>query len=228
VTYQPSNGQQDTELHLQSVTVVPNIESSAYCTMTGSAHSEFCTLRGVADLFCLMVAKPGTDTFFIIRHLEDLQGSNVDLRCEAGTRFHLQVPERFMHAMDRDEPLEVHLLGSERPTRSGLCGSPRNVPILTVSASSASARLFFVPGQIGWALDPHVCVQAYWWTNKSLRGDSASSHSLSGTERSGARARGELSLGGLSRCLQCGTNALGKDLRRYRSLPVLYMLLHNW
>lgn len=132
MTYEPSNGQQDMVLHLHSVNVVPNRWSEAYRSIMGYGTSRGMYLpHDMDDCFCLMVAAPGTEDFFIARQLQavDQQGQNTGLLCEAGTRFRLQVPVKFreqpLGVFGNDKPMEVHLLGTERST-SELGTPPRS------------------------------------------------------------------------------------------------------
>jgi hypothetical protein len=129
----PYEGEQDKELHLRSVNVVPS-NSNAYKAYTDSLGSYG---RSSEESFYLEVAKPGTRDFFVFCHLQARE-SYVDLVCEPGTKFRLHVPNRyterpdvvrtfggprafddfydFHYSFESTSQFEVHLLGSIRPS----------------------------------------------------------------------------------------------------------------
>jgi hypothetical protein len=121
--YQPAEtGPQDTELHLHSVNVVPKHNCNLYTLFAAPQHYPKTgpTHRMPDGCFSLTVAKPGSDAFFIVCQLDAMYlRSNVELVCEPGTKFRLEVPEKYSLLLSDGEPFEVHLLGSERPADWG-------------------------------------------------------------------------------------------------------------
>jgi hypothetical protein len=135
--YQQTEEEHDMELHLRSVNVVPSdSHSNAYKAYTDSLGSYG---RSKEESFYLEVAKPGTRDFFIFCHLQALE-SHVDLVCEPGTTFPLQLPNRyterpvvrtfgsprafnynydFDYSFESTSQFEVHLIGSERRSPPG-------------------------------------------------------------------------------------------------------------
>lgn len=121
LTYEPSNGQEDMVLYLHFVSVVPNQRSRAYERFRKrTIDSTSWPFDLGFDYFSLMVAKPGSDDFFIVRPLHTLaqQEQKLGLQCKAGTKFRLHVPTilkqpEFPDREINEEPLEVHLVGTE-------------------------------------------------------------------------------------------------------------------